>query len=98
MKAEFQVHVEPTERGLGWWARTEAVDGLSVAASSLSELRALIDEAVAEHLGPEAEVELKLVVDEPEPAFAGHQAVLMEFASDLPISGAPPGHRVVFVH
>jgi len=66
MSATFRVHVEPTEGRLVWWAETAAVPGLSVAADSLPELRALISEAVSIHLPGKPEIVLQLAADEPE--------------------------------
>ena len=85
MSVTFYIHLEPVERDVVWWAETDAVPGLSVAASTLRELRTLIDEAVRRHLGHEAEASLELVADE---AQAAADRDLAELSGvDLPAGG-----------
>lgn len=62
----FRVYLEPATHDVVWWADTDAVPGLTVVADTLRELRALIDEAAAAHLGT-TEVALDLIVEEDEP-------------------------------
>ncbi len=55
MIVTFVVHLEPAEEtGVVWWAETSALPGLSVAADTLEELRALALEAVDLHIDPKA--------------------------------------------
>ena len=60
MRPKFQIHTEPVSGHLAWWAESDAIPGLSLAADSLHELRSLIDEAVIEHLGEGTEFDLAL--------------------------------------
>jgi hypothetical protein len=60
MRPRFQIHTEPVSGHLAWWAESDEIPGLSLAADSLPELRSLIEEAVIEHLGEGTEVDLAL--------------------------------------
>jgi len=62
VEAVFDIYVDAVpESGIVWWAETSAVPGLTVAADSLVELRRLITEATAAHLGSDVIVTLTLV-------------------------------------
>jgi hypothetical protein len=63
--ATFYIHLEPADRDIVWWAETEAVPGLSIAAPTLRALRGMIEEAARDHLR-DVQIELELVANEPE--------------------------------
>lgn len=63
MNVTFAIHLDPTDRDIVWWAETENLPGLSVAAPTLRELRTLIEQAVSLHIG-EAAINLVLVTDD----------------------------------
>jgi predicted RNase H-like HicB family nuclease len=63
MNATFSIHLEPTDTDVVWWAESDDLPGFSGAASTLRELRGLIEEAVRLHLADEAEIALELVAE-----------------------------------
>lgn len=81
--ATFRIYIERTGKGIAWWADTEAVPGLSVAAPTLRELRTLIDEATRLHLGESTAVSLELIVNEQEPEQA--PVTTSEILPSLPV-------------
>lgn len=64
MTVTFAIHLEQARDGVVWWAESEDARGLTAAADSLVELRRLIEEAVALHLGAGVETRLELVASE----------------------------------
>ncbi len=82
--AAFRIHMEPGETDLVvWWAETDAIPGLTVAAPTLRALRILINEAVRHHLGDAVRIDLDLVV----PELEGDQAPIAasDILPDLPL-------------
>jgi predicted RNase H-like HicB family nuclease len=57
----FRVYLESGEHDVVWWAESDDLPGLSVAAPTLMRLRTLISEAAERHVGVGAEVDLELV-------------------------------------
>ncbi|MFV2063473.1 MAG: type II toxin-antitoxin system HicA family toxin [Chloroflexota bacterium] len=84
MNAIFRVHIESGISEVVWWADTDAIPGFSAAADSLRELRALIDEAAAQHLDPDAVVALELIASVPEPDSQNEPAEIPEELLTLP--------------
>ena len=91
--AVFNIHLEVVDREAVWWADTPAAPGLSVAAPTLKELRALIAEAAASNLGPDDAVDLQLVTEEgPSSNPAGIAA-----KEQPPVSRGPDARRLIAV-
>jgi predicted RNase H-like HicB family nuclease len=44
MEITVELHVEPVEGGVSWWAESEQLPGVSAAGDSLSELREMLAE------------------------------------------------------
>lgn len=61
------LHLEwiESDRAFSWWAESEDVPGLSVAADNIPELRQLAEEAVRALVGDDTEVRYNFAADEP---------------------------------
>ena len=86
--------MEPGETEVVFWAESDAVPGLSIAAPSLRALRLLIDEAVTRHLPRDAEVSLELVASTPE---SEAETALFELPDIVPARPAGPPIRQVVI-
>ena len=85
--ATFRVYLEATDTDIVWWADTDAVPGLSLAAPTLRALRTLVEEAARRHIGLNAVVALDLVVYE-------HEADQGPVASSEILPSLPIGEKV----
>lgn len=92
MNITFYVHMEPVEHDIAWWAEAEALPGLSVAASTLRELRVLIEEAVQQQAGQDSEISLELVAESAESDSNAH-ALPGTPEADLQVSATPHVRR-----
>ena len=91
MSTHFAIHIEPTpEGGVVWWAETPAIAGLSVAADSLQELYPLALEAVEQHLGAEARLDVRFDLVTA-PAETGGLNVMSAVGRPL-VTDAPASH------
>ena len=67
MNATFEIFLDTTDdKEVVWWADTDDISGFTAVASSLMELRTLVEEAVALYLDADTVVALRLVAEVPE--------------------------------
>jgi len=65
---DVSIHLEAADDDVVWWADSPNAPGLSVAAASLSELMALVEEAITAHYSSPRRVRFRLVDDESQTA------------------------------
>ena len=89
MNVAMNIHMELADDDIVWWAETEAVPGLSVAAPTLRELRALIDEAVARYVDHSVVLSLELVADVAGADSESYGGLGVD-RPELPVAALPP--------